>query len=442
MVLLDIECGRGAVEGRFDILGATHMRILNSFLILCLLAASLTAQNSQTFPPASGLLLPLSAHVLGTNGLGQIVSSTTIPAADGNTSVQYNSAGLLAGDSTQFAWFEASIGTPTAPTVTQHGAAGAVTYAYQIVWLTLAGPGPGGAITTTTTGNATLSATNYNIITPPACPATASGYIVERTTDPGSNTGALPVIGVCGSPLNDVYGATYGALNQSLVTDLSTGFYASSITTKIENIGDNQWLLPPEIAGIYTFPSLLTVYADQSNPNPGAIEAISESSAWPVGITSMGIVHDAGTYGNGAYFLAAHVGSVDQVGLPGVGSLASAQAGLLIMGSGNVPGWSANYVGNEVAMGGGRFANVALVDCYNGTFVAGSTGTVQNACFHGLQAPIGGATIYFLLEEGGLPSKLAGSLTITPLKSTTGQRFVCVDNAGLLHSSTTACVGT
>jgi len=164
--------------------------------------------NGSELPDLSASFWPVTAAIrprARDQRLGQIVSSTTIPAADGNTSVQYNSAGLLAGDSTQFAWFEASIGTPTAPVVTQHGAAGAVTYAYQIAWLTLAGNGPGGAITTTTTGNATLSATNYNIITPPACPATASGYIVERTTDPQQH-GSLARHWSVRSPLNDVYG--------------------------------------------------------------------------------------------------------------------------------------------------------------------------------------------------------------------------------------------
>ncbi len=36
----------------------------------------------------------------------------------------------------------------------------------------------------------------------------------------------------------------------------------------------------------------------------------------------------------------------------------------------------------------------------------------------------------------------AFNLTIVPQKSSTGQRFVCIDTAGKLVSSTTACVGT
>jgi hypothetical protein len=354
--------------------------------------------------------------------------------ADGNTSVQYNSGGLLAGDSTQFAWFETSIGTPTAPVVTQHGAAGAVTYAYQIVWLTLAGNGPGGAITTTTTGNAVLSATNYNIITPPACPATASGYIVERTTDPNTNTGTLPGIGTCGAPFNDTFGSTYGEINQYSISDVSTGLYASQITALSGEFGESPTQLS-YLTSTFLVPSPLTAI---TNNGGAALQGMSEGGAYPMGAYAGGTSIGATGEAVGGGFFGSHIGAANATN-----PVYSAWGGLTISDAGNVPGWSVGYNFAGIAqLGSGAFANIAAFDCTAGGFSAGNVPSTEGACYHSLQAPVGGSTIYFLLEEGGLPSKLAGSLTITPLKSTTGQRFVCVDNAGLLHSSTTACVGT
>jgi hypothetical protein len=364
--------------------------------------------------------------------------------ADGNTSVQYNSGGLLAGDSTQFAWFETSIGTPTAPVVTQHGAAGAVTYAYQIAWLTLAGNGPGGAITTTTTGNAVLSGTNYNIITPPACPANASGYIVVRITDPNSNTGVLPVLGTCGAPVNDVYPSLVSAMFNIPLPDQSTGLYSTQITTPVGMFGSSVFPLNSLIGEYFgsgpgyplisiattattVYPTAGQFYADDLTGGAGSLIQ---------GLQSIAVSNGADGTTTGVLFVAAHNGAANNTA-----SLYGGYGSLFNEDSGNVPGWSAIYEGNNVTTSStGRFADAAAFDVPAGLF-SNSTSTGVNAVLHSLQAPTVPIS-YFLLEEGGIPSKLAGSLTITPLKSTTGQRFVCVDNAGLLHSSTTACVGT
>ena len=393
----------------------------------------------------NGALVPHSAGALGSNAAGQLIDvSAAIPAADGNTSVQYNSGGLLAGDSTQFAWFETSIGTPTAPVVTQHGAAGAVTYAYQIAWLTLAGNGPGGAITTTTTGNAVLSGTNYNIITPPACPANASGYIVVRITDPNSNTGVLPVLGTCGAPVNDVYPSLVSAMFNIPLPDQSTGLYSTQITTPVGMFGSSVFPLNSLIGEYFgsgpgyplisiattattVYPTAGQFYADDLTGGAGSLIQ---------GLQSIAVSNGADGTTAGVLFVAAHNGAANNTA-----SLYGGYGGLFNEDAGNVPGWSAIYEGNNVTTSStGRFADAAAFDVPAGLF-SNSTSTGVNAVLHSLQAPTVPIS-YFLLEEGGIPSKLAGSLTITPLKSTTGQRFVCVDNAGLLHSSTTACVGT
>lgn len=381
----------------------------------------------------NGALIPKSDGCIGTNAAGQLIACTSAPAGDGNTSVQYNSSGLLAGDSANFAWFETSIGTPAAPSITQHGTAGLTTYAYQIAWLTLAGNGPGGAIATTTTGNATLSASNYNIITPPACPTNASGYIVERTTDPNSNTGALPVTGVCGSPIDDIYGVSHGMLNGISIPDLSTGLYVSAITSTEATFGVNPLLLPGLTEALELFPSSVTISTNNGN---AALSIYSESGSFAVGMSGIAVMDDGGGGAYGLYYGAAYNGSTNNQA-----PIAAIYPYIADLGAGNVEGWSAAIAFQGVVSWGlGKFQNVAAYDCPGGGFI--DPATVENACVHSLQAPVGGSTIYFLLEEGGLPSELSGTLTVTPLKSTTGQRFVCATTTGLLVSSATACVGT
>lgn len=86
------------------------------------------------------------------------------------------------------------LATPGAPTVTPQGTTGATTYGYKIVARTTGGQTAASSEDTTTTGNATLSATDFNRLTWAAIEG-ANGYDVYRTTG----------------------GATQGKINASLV---------------------------------------------------------------------------------------------------------------------------------------------------------------------------------------------------------------------------------
>ena len=83
-----------------------------------------------------------------------------------------------------------SLPAPSTLTITQAGTAGSTTYTYNVYACDDSGSPfgcsyPGPAITrTTTTGNATLSATNYNILTWSAVPG-AKSYMVFMTAGPG-----------------------------------------------------------------------------------------------------------------------------------------------------------------------------------------------------------------------------------------------------------------
>ncbi len=67
-----------------------------------------------------------------------------------------------------------ALATPAAPTITNVGTAGTTTYYYCLTSVDGAGEGVCGAAGSTATGNATLSATNYNVVTAPALPSGAS----------------------------------------------------------------------------------------------------------------------------------------------------------------------------------------------------------------------------------------------------------------------------
>ena len=415
--------------------------------------------NVTTFTP-TGATGTVTARLYGYKGTSAAGSGTTpigpaggglsgsypnpsLVAADGNTSVQFNFAGAFAGDSANFAWFETSIATPAAPTVTQHGTAGLVSYAYKIAWLTLAGNGLASVATTTTTGNATLSASNYNIITPPACPATASGYLVQRTIDPNSHTGTLPIIGTCGSPMDDTYGATYGALNLypqgTAPADGSTGLYSDFIRAPSAIFGTNPFTLSMGING-NTARAPISSFSTEDT----AIELYDENATFAIGVYGAATATGTGGDAIGLFFGANYSGPGDSGG-----GLVAVEAGMTVLGAGNVTGWSDEYsFVTSPYSSSGRFANLAGFDCTAGSFTTTSAATTSNACFHSLQTPVGGSTVYFLFEEGGIPSKLAGSIeldstvTIPTIKATSGQRYVCITTTGQLTSSAAACVGT
>ncbi len=82
--------------------------------------------------------------------------------------------------------------TPTAPTVAPQGTTGSTTYGYAVSAFDTGNSSPPSPVTLTTTGNATLSGTNYNQITWSAVTG-ATGYNIYRTFGGGS-TGLIGTI--------------------------------------------------------------------------------------------------------------------------------------------------------------------------------------------------------------------------------------------------------
>ena len=95
----------------------------------------------------------------------------------------------------------ARLTTPSGPSVVPQGTVGATTYAYKVVALVGAGRTAASPAGTATTGNAALSATNYNTITWASVPY-ATGYVIYRTTG-GATQGVIGTAGIATFTFND-----------------------------------------------------------------------------------------------------------------------------------------------------------------------------------------------------------------------------------------------
>jgi hypothetical protein len=85
----------------------------------------------------------------------------------------------------------ATLGTPTAPTVAPQGTAGATSYSYKITAMSDGGETVGSTAGTTATGNATLSAGNFNRVTWAAVTGATAYRIYGRI---GASEGLLGIV--------------------------------------------------------------------------------------------------------------------------------------------------------------------------------------------------------------------------------------------------------
>lgn len=99
---------------------------------------------------------------------------------------------------------KSSLSTPSAPTITPQGTTGAATWTYKVEALNADQTSIASAAGSTTTGNATLSSTNFNRITWSAVTG-ASAYRIHRTavgTSP-TTTGVIAIVGSSALQLDD-----------------------------------------------------------------------------------------------------------------------------------------------------------------------------------------------------------------------------------------------
>jgi hypothetical protein len=157
-------------------------------------------QGATSVVKVNGAAVPVSTGVLGSNGSGQLIASTT---------------GLPAGTQLTLSISSAAIADlASGPTITQGGTPGSNNYVYGVVARNTAGTiytaiSP---LTTTTTGAATLNATNNNIITFPSLPTNANCFDVYRIMDSRSSGGSNGLIASCqtASSYTDTGGSASG----------------------------------------------------------------------------------------------------------------------------------------------------------------------------------------------------------------------------------------
>src|SRR5207245_717152 len=123
---------------------------------------------------------------------------------------------------------------PAAPVITQGGAAGSTNYTYEVVAINANGDGVPSATTQTTTVAATLTGSNYNIITWTMVKG-ASGYRIIRTASAGvpASTGNITTIA-------NGYGANQVTANQPTIGTMSindTGLTATAYVASTTNPG-------------------------------------------------------------------------------------------------------------------------------------------------------------------------------------------------------------
>lgn len=133
-----------------------------------------------------------------------------------------------AGSGTYFQFLQAATYTaPGAPTVTPTGTAGTTSYYYKVVARFSGGYSAAGSEGSTATGNATLSATNYNALSWTAVSG-ATGYDIYRGTSPGSEN-TLVATNVTGTTYNDQTSGVPQNPPSSSQSIIGPGFLATKV---------------------------------------------------------------------------------------------------------------------------------------------------------------------------------------------------------------------
>lgn len=184
----------------------------------------------------------------------------------------------------------APLATPSAPTVTTHGTPGTTTYGYVVAFRSIVGSTDASAEGSVATGNATLSATNYNIVTPPTCSAGAVSVDVWRNSTDGGVYVPVRVGNVtCGGSINDTGAAP---------ADVSgIDFAAPPTVNRSGGLGiATNFSVAGHSAFVNAVPDLDTSFLNGGN-SIGVNVLMTEPASFMVGISSVVELQDAA--GNG-----------------------------------------------------------------------------------------------------------------------------------------------
>jgi hypothetical protein len=195
-----------AVQNFVDLSSAQSVAGVKTFSAIPVFSAGFSVPSGGTITLPNGSIPFAAVAGLSTGAAGVDLGSTQV--LTGQKTMQ-NDLPLVGGR-----LLGSALATPAAPVVTRQGTAGTTTYSYQIVATSYDGrdsiPSPTGQ---TTTGNATLSGTNYNALTWSAVTAAASYKVLKFV----SGTWQLLAGGITGTTYSDTGSATPTAYTVSTV---------------------------------------------------------------------------------------------------------------------------------------------------------------------------------------------------------------------------------
>jgi hypothetical protein len=261
------------------------------------------------------------------------------------------------------------LATPGAPTITTSGTAGATTYTYKVVAkigaAPLGRPTAASAAGSTTTGNATLSASNFNIVTF-TCVPYATSYDIYRTAG-GSAQGKIANV------------LQPAAVVAQFPTSLS---YQTTATTAVLN--------DTGLAGDSSTAPTVNLTGSCQNDTHGDVNVVALSAPYNLAVAN------AGTAGSTAYTYV--VSAVDSVGeVPCTGVATATGNATLTSGNSNLITW------NDTP--GAQYYNI---------YRSASSGTPGTTGLIGTVYPSGAAT-YSFSDTG-----IAVITTRVPTTNTTG----------------------
>jgi hypothetical protein len=247
-----------------------------------------------------------------------------------DSAVQVNEAGEFGADPANFAYVKTPLATPGMPSVAVHGAAGSTTYSYAVAFRSKVGVTLASSNSTVTGGNASLNGTNYNIITPPACPALGDSVDVFRMD--GGVTGWIANI-ACGAALNDTgltacFYSAYGC--GSPTTNTSKGAYVNGALRINGNIAAGDGIPdrdPSTLVGYVDQVGILYYKRAQTTPLPQSNGMIGVESV-------LHVIPSGNAYGS--YFASANEVATTADNTDNVGELAGTSNDVVHRGAGIV----------------------------------------------------------------------------------------------------------
>ena len=394
-------------------------------------------------------------------------SSGSGPWTRTGTDIAPTNAGDTVTIGTTVSVIQTALATPAAPAISNQGTPGSTTYGYTAVAYNVVGRTPGSVEATTATGNATLDSSNFNRITPVACVSGQTGWMIYRSSGPSFRGLLGPA--ACGATIDDK-----GSLTNS-VTSVPTDNLTVGAFGSYAHVGPSETTLDASVINLSPSSFLLTgfgritmgVEADTTpngtNGGWGIYVNRSGGSGW--GIESDVFATVSGTFQIGGYealpIVNTHITWAFgyHAEAPTYNATVTNAAGVYVQGYGDTNVTNAYGIYIEEQRRATNNFGLYVDDLSQAGSLAIRTG--PGIVYHGDTVKIdlnywdfGTHQAITIIKPNDQTANLLdifaadGTTKLTSIgpsgitKASSGTRFVCIDTAGLLASSSSACSGT